>query len=1107
MRGPAAGSRLAPTEEAVLASRLSLVLFGGFEARLASGTPLLLTNNKAQALLAYLAMAPGRPHLRDKLAALLWPGTGDEQARQSLRQALVTLRRVLGARPILFADHREVTLEGAALDTDVVRFEALIAERSVAALEAAAALYQGDLLQGVRVKEPPFDEWLRQERERLRELAQQGLLTLLSHQLGSGPAGAAIRTALRILALDPSQETVHRELMRLFERQGRRGDALRQYRLCVDALQQELGVEPQLETRRLYQEIVRSGRLLPHPADGGSAVIGARSRAVVTEEPVRAPVPLIGRDAELARLGQGLDAAERGHGRLVLVLGEAGGGKSSLLETLEAESHRRGVRCYLGRAYLSGQLLAFAPWIEALRAGNVVGNAPLLASLGPAWVAELSRLIPDIGAGPPDRASEPGAQRLFEAVARLIACLAAQQPCVIMLDDFHWADEMSLRLLAFVARRIRSAHALVVATLREEEATGTPVLAHVLHELVDDPQIDRIALSPLSRADTETLVRSLTRTDLDARAVARLAEQIFIASSGNPFLVVETMRALAEGTAPQTPDGLPLPERVKRVIAGRLERLEERSQGLLAIASVIGREFDFTLLQSASGLDEVDAAEEVETLVRRRVLRVVGEQFDFVHDQVREVVYGRLLPPRRALLHASVVRAIERLHGGRLHEHVEQLAHHAFHGELWAKAAAYAEQAGTIAAERSASAQAGACFDQALHALARLPETRETLTQAIELRRLRSAHHFALGERAGLLQRMEEAVGLAERLGDQRRLAISLGAQAISLWFAGDNRRALEPGQRAVALAEAIGDPASQICTNVDLGTVWSTIGDHHRAAALLTRAIGLLQGGLERERLGRTIYPSVHALNRLARSQAELGEFDSARATVDESLRVAEDLQHTTTLLVARLDACHVFLCQGDFGAAIPQLETSLEAFQAVGLPVFSSGAVAMLGYALAMTGQPERGILLIRDALEQLAQGRRTMEALFTTYLCEVHLVARQFGEAAPLAERALALSRERFERATEARAFYLLGEIAAMSAEEATADGHYHDALVLADELSLRPLVAQCHLGLGRLYRHTNRRLEAHDRLAIAATMSREMTMWFWLEKVESEMSALA
>ena len=1088
-----------------MASKLSLVLLGGFHARLGSDAPLFLGNNKAQALLAYLAIAPGRRHLRDKLATLFWPNTGDEHARQSLRQALVTLRRALGTHAILVADHREVALETASVDIDVARFEALILDSSVAALEAASALYQGDLLEGIRVKEPPFEEWLQMERQRLRELALQGLLKLLTHQLGSGSVGAAIRTAMRILALDPAHEAVHRELMRLFQRQGRRGEALRQYRLCVDALQREVGVEPQPETRRLYQEVVRSRRVPQGSADPGSTAPRTSSPAEPAQEPVRAAAPLIGRDAELAFLGQGLDAAGRGQGRLALVLGEAGSGKSSLLEALESEALRRGVRCHLGRAYLSGQVLAFAPWIDALRAGDIVGNSELLARLGPPWVDELARLIPDLDASSPERGGETGAQRLFEAVARLVSCLAAEHPCLIMLEDIHWADEMSLRLLAFVARRIRSTRVLLVATVREEELAGTAILEQVLHELGADPQVDRIRLSPLSREDTATLVRSLARADLDGGMVARLAEQIFASSGGNPFLVVETMRALADGTVPHVA-GLALPERARQVIAGRLERLAERSRSLLASASVIGREFDFALVQDATGLDEADAAEEIETLVRRRVLRVVGERFDFVHDQVREVVYGQLLPPRRALLHAAVVRAIERLQAARLREHVERLAHHAFCGELWEKAVAYGHQAGTIAAERSASAQAGACFDQALQALARLPDSLETLTLAIELRRVRSAHHFALGERAGLLQRMEEAVALAKRLGDERQLAINLGAWAMAFWFAGDNRAALEQGRRAVALAEAIGDAAAQIGTNVDLGTICSSIGDHRHAVALLTRAIGLLQGDLERERMGRTIYPSVHAHNRLARSQAELGEFDSARTAVDESLRIAEALQHTMTLLVARLDACHVLLCRGHFHDAIPQLETCLDAFRAASLSIWVSTAAAMLGYARAMTGQPEDGIPFLREALEQLAQSRRTMEALFTTYLCEAHLLARQLGEAAVLAERALALSRERFERATEARALYLLGEIAAQGAEDHVADRQYSGALALAAELGLRPLVAHCHVGLGNLYQSTGKREQAQEHFSTAMAMYREMDMRFWLEKAEQAMKSL-
>src|SRR5262245_61013719 len=213
-------------------------------------------------------MRPGRRHARDQLATLLWHSAGDEHARQSLRQALATLRRELRPHAILLADHRDVSLDGPELDVDVARFEALVGERSADALERAVELYQGDLLAGIRVKEPPFDEWLLAERERLRALALHALARLLAHHDSSGRTESAIMTAMRILALDAANETAHRELMRLFDRQGRRGEALRQYRLCIDALQRDLGVEPEHETRRLYQSIVRAERVAPPTAAG-----------------------------------------------------------------------------------------------------------------------------------------------------------------------------------------------------------------------------------------------------------------------------------------------------------------------------------------------------------------------------------------------------------------------------------------------------------------------------------------------------------------------------------------------------------------------------------------------------------------------------------------------------------------------------------------------------------------------------------------------------------------------------------------------------------------------------------------------------------------------
>jgi DNA-binding SARP family transcriptional activator len=237
-------------------ARLTLLLLGGFQARLGVGPPLPLPA-KAQALLAYLAVRSGQAQPRDKLGALLWGGTGDEQARSNLRHTLFTIRKAVSAAspPPLVSEGQMVALAPAALDVDVQSFEALVREGTPGAMERAAALYQGELLDGLGVEEPAFEEWLLAERERLRELALEALAQLLAHESKAGMTQRAIQTATRLLALDPLQEVVHRTLMRLYARQGRRAAALKQYQTCTQLLVRELGAKPEYQTRQLYLEL------------------------------------------------------------------------------------------------------------------------------------------------------------------------------------------------------------------------------------------------------------------------------------------------------------------------------------------------------------------------------------------------------------------------------------------------------------------------------------------------------------------------------------------------------------------------------------------------------------------------------------------------------------------------------------------------------------------------------------------------------------------------------------------------------------------------------------------------------------------------------------
>src|SRR5262245_27239890 len=310
---------------------LSLTLLGGFRARLDGDQSLVIPIKKAQALLAYLALPLGQPHAREKLAALLWGDMREAQARAGLRQALFALRKAMGTSAPLRMVGETVGLDPACVVVDVAAFEQRVAHGTRDALEDVAALYQGDLLEGLTLQEAPFEEWMLAERLRLREMAVEALGRLLAQQREAGAAEAAIRTAVRLVALDPLQEGVHRTLMRLHAQMGRRGAALRQYQLCVAALHRELRAEPDDEPRALYQQILQRQPMAAAPAHVEPGGLGPAHAEWLHAEGPAGETALVARDAEMRALADALSSALAGQGRVVAVSGEAGIGKSRLV--------------------------------------------------------------------------------------------------------------------------------------------------------------------------------------------------------------------------------------------------------------------------------------------------------------------------------------------------------------------------------------------------------------------------------------------------------------------------------------------------------------------------------------------------------------------------------------------------------------------------------------------------------------------------------------------------------------------------------------------------------------------------------------------------------
>src|SRR5580765_5419150 len=968
---------------------LRVILLGGFDARLVSGARVSLPTKKAQALLAYLGIRPGQSHPRDKLAALLWGEKSDEQARGGLRHALVVLRRALADAdpPPLRIEGQTLALNSDEVEVDVVTFERRVAEGTPEALERAAELYRGDLLLGFTVNEPLFEEWLVAERERLREMALAALARLLAQQSQAVGTERAIQTAVRLLGLDPLQEGVHRALMRLYLRQGRRGAALKQYQVCVGVLQRELGTEPEAETRQLYQELLRRPAEMVKAPDARAdhRARSAPKPALASPDLPAAETPLFGRHVELGRLRGLLGEAIGGHGHVATVVGEAGIGKTRLISALVADALAQGCRVLIGHCHASDSILPFGPWGAACRSGEVSADEEILGALHPARRADLTRLLPEAGrAGLP--AASDGALPLFESVAELIEQVAARQPLVVVLEDLHWADEMSLRLLAFVSRRIPAWTALLVGTAREDELAHASMARRTVEELSHASEAVPAALSPLSRSDTALLVRALGRVGSDDRTVAQVEAQIWAMSEGNPFVAVEAMRALDQASlsdgARDEGAAVSLPASVRDVVVRRLDRLGARSQQVAAVAAVIGRRFDFTLLHSTSGMEERDAAEAVDEMVRHHVLQAVGNHLDFTHDRVRDVAYGRLLPPRRRLLHRAVAEALETAGSGPGHatgapprdrdgEQIEQLAHHALRGELWEKAVDYLRQAGTKAAARSALHDARVCFVQAVDALELLPESRTNLEQAFEIRLELRPVLIQLGEYRQALARLREAEALAERLNDDHRRG-RVGAFMTNIHSRLDEPdEALVSGRRALEIAGRLGDLRLRILATTYLAQAYYYRGEYARVVELATDNLAALPLDWVYEFFGSSQPPSVNDRFRLLVSLAHLGRFAEAAVHEAEAIRLAGPTRHAYTVGLAYHAAGTLHLVKGDWAKAHALIERQIAVLRTGNIVGELPTALAYSARALAYLGDATEALDRLREC-EQLLEGQ---------------------------------------------------------------------------------------------------------------------------------------
>lgn len=636
--------------------------------------------------LLYRLAVPGPPLSRDHLCFLFWPDVAESKATRNLSHLLTHLRQALPHAETLVTADDQVYLEPEMTWSDVAEFLRLRDVRDgcdAARLARAVELYRGPFLDGVyAAHSPDYEAWMMLERRTLERRYRDTLLALVDAFSHCGKYERAIRYANRYLATDRLDETIHRRLIELHMARGDRAAALRQYRQCEAVLEQELGVHPLPETRAVYESVYEGRNSTPNRPSSAmhwTTLPGPR-------------VPLVGRAEAWEELNRHYAQASEGKGSVILVTGEAGIGKSRLLEQFVAQSPSRAL---VAAGQQGAESLPFHVLIQAIRpqlriderTGRVL-NARL-EDMSPVWLAEASHLLPELG-GDTRIARRPhlsglaqGDHRpqLYECLSRFVLALASDvRPSLICLDNLDWVDCETLEWLSYFALQLRDIPVLVLAACRNRRSARLELLCH---GLMRQQLLAEVALGGLTTAEVAEILRQM----LDDEPQEALASRLRATTGGNPFSVIQIVLALLESGLP--PDRWvdakewPMPVSLCAAVEERLDALDPVTRQVIEACAILSPALSFDLIRLTSGRRELETLDALEKLVEQRVLLCQGEEYRFRQGILLRVLKNRMSPMRRQLLHRRAGRALEQTN----RHAVDALARHYEAGAEPAKAA------------------------------------------------------------------------------------------------------------------------------------------------------------------------------------------------------------------------------------------------------------------------------------------------------------------------------------------------------------------------------------------------------------------------------------
>lgn len=1051
--------------------RLRIHLLGGFLIDMEGQTLPPIPSTVGRSLFAYLVTYRGLRHTRDLLAGTFWPDRSESSARKRLSQTLWQIQTALQEVPssggfldvrhgtVAFDTTADFWLDVAAFDEHTSAAEGLgvgSERQQRSELDAAVALFRGEFLAGF------YEDWTVVERERLRSSYLIALERLVALHKGRADYDTALAFGRRLTLHDPMREDAHQEVMRLCFLLGRPIEALYQYERCAAILAEELGSEPTAQTTELRDHIAQL-------RDKGERPFAPSHRSPLLD--VGRRIPLVGRREERVTALRRLEDALSGRGGVLLIEGEAGIGKTRLLQELANDAQWRGLSI-LWVECSEGQMLH--P-LRTLRAAFESGLTRLQAQqlaelLDEVVLVELARIAPAVRhwlPHLPDPARLRPAEereRMSHAVSQTLLALSRLNPTVLFVDDAQWSDAESATALAEIAGQLQDARLLICVAFRSDEARERPELWELLMRLDRSSQPERVMLSALTPSESTLLVEESIATGSVATEVAA---ELYHETGGNPLFLIETLRARHEENQAIESDwgdsAVPVASGISQVIARRFAGLEVDGRRVLETVAVSSRLGDPAVVAEATGLPRLVVLSAFDELLRRGALVEARDGYDFTHDQVRRVILDGLDPDYRRQLHYDTALAIEHSRPERL----EELAYHYTQADAAEQAAHYSIAAGhkalgmaaydTAAQHFESAAGWGAgmerfdtlgIWEEVLDVLGRREEQCKVIDQMEAAAHTTAAQMETARRRVRLLGyegRHPEATAIGEAALALNGSKTSRGAlqQTLGLILSHSGRPAEAVAHLSAAVSALGENPAAEARARCDLGNVLSAVQRYEEAEKELRRALAVYEELKDRRGV-------VEAAGELAVLQMEQGDVAGAIELYRHTLRLARDIGYRrregVTLLnlgnalyfesrvgealfeyeeaaavfaaigdregeaLVRANAAAVrHLILGDLGAE-DDLMTSLEFFRDSEHPWGEAFCLEQLAAVARRRGDLDEARRLIEDGLELLAGGKhRWVEVHLIRQAAQIELDAMRPAAAAPMVERALELCRE--------------------------------------------------------------------------------------------------